>query len=137
MDLRSPDALFLPSACQFFRSPGYGKGDGRLTARMSESTMPPPNTPRSPTVTPDSARIQTATDMPDAQWKRTHRPGFRQDDWNRLTDEFSGLADALALAKLLLQQPNLLLLDEPTNHLDLEARNWLEEYLVHYPNAFV
>jgi ATP-binding cassette subfamily F protein 3 len=43
----------------------------------------------------------------------------------------------LALAKLLLQQPNLLLLDEPTNHLDLEARNWLEEYLKSYPHAFV
>ena len=43
----------------------------------------------------------------------------------------------IALAKLLLQQPNLLLLDEPTNHLDLEARNWLEEYLGKYPHAFV
>jgi ATP-binding cassette, subfamily F, member 3 len=64
--------------------------------------------------------------------------GFRKEDWHRLTDEFSGgWQMRLALAKLLLQQPNLLLLDEPTNHLDLEARNWLEEYLTHYPNAFV
>jgi len=64
--------------------------------------------------------------------------GFGKDDWPRLTDEFSGgWQMRLALAKLLLQQPNLLLLDEPTNHLDLEARNWLEEYLQNYPNAFV
>jgi len=64
--------------------------------------------------------------------------GFSKEDWPRLTDEFSGgWQMRLALAKLLLQQPNLLLLDEPTNHLDLEARNWLEEYLQNYPNAFV
>ena len=64
--------------------------------------------------------------------------GFRKEDWTRLTDEFSGgWQMRLALAKLLLQQPNLLLLDEPTNHLDLEARNWLEEYLDAYPCAFV
>jgi ATP-binding cassette subfamily F protein 3 len=43
----------------------------------------------------------------------------------------------LALAKLLLGQPNLLLLDEPTNHLDLEARNWLEGYLNAYPDAVI
>ena len=64
--------------------------------------------------------------------------GFTKEDWPRLTDEFSGgWQMRLALAKLLLQQPNLLLLDEPTNHLDLEARNWLEEYLQNYPHTFV
>ncbi len=64
--------------------------------------------------------------------------GFRKEDWSRLTDEFSGgWQMRIALAKLLLQRPNLLLLDEPTNHLDLEARNWLEEYLNEYPYAFV
>ncbi len=64
--------------------------------------------------------------------------GFRKDDWHRRTEEFSGgWQMRIALAKLLLEEPNLLLLDEPTNHLDLEARNWLEDYLKNYPNAFV
>ena len=64
--------------------------------------------------------------------------GFPSSDWNRRTEEFSGgWQMRIALGKLLLEQPNLLLLDEPTNHLDLEARNWLEEYLKDYPNAFV
>ncbi len=64
--------------------------------------------------------------------------GFPKEDWTRRTEEFSGgWQMRIALAKLLLEKPNLLLLDEPTNHLDLEARNWLELHLGSYPHAVV
>ena len=64
--------------------------------------------------------------------------GFHKEDWARRTEEFSGgWQMRIALAKLLLEKPNMLLLDEPTNHLDLEARNWLEQYLAQYPFAVV
>ncbi|MFN8061832.1 MAG: ABC-F family ATP-binding cassette domain-containing protein [Vicinamibacterales bacterium] len=64
--------------------------------------------------------------------------GFSPADFERPTETFSGgWQMRIALAKLLLLRPNLLLLDEPTNHLDLDARNWLEEYLVDYPDAVI
>jgi len=64
--------------------------------------------------------------------------GFAPSDYERPCEQFSGgWQMRIALAKLLLQRPTLLLLDEPTNHLDLPARDWLEDYLCHYPYAVV
>ena len=63
---------------------------------------------------------------------------FPKDDWDRPCEEFSGgWQMRIALAKLLLDTPDLLLMDEPTNHLDIEARNWLEGYLNQYPHAYI
>jgi ATP-binding cassette subfamily F protein 3 len=64
--------------------------------------------------------------------------GFKEKDFGRRTDELSGgWLMRIALAKILLQSPDLLLLDEPTNHLDLTSLIWLEEFLVNYPGATV
>jgi ATP-binding cassette subfamily F protein 3 len=64
--------------------------------------------------------------------------GFKERDFARMTDEFSGgWLMRIALAKLLLTQPDILLLDEPTNHLDLEAVTWLEGFLRAYDGAIV
>jgi ATP-binding cassette subfamily F protein 3 len=64
--------------------------------------------------------------------------GFAEPDFGRPCEQFSGgWQMRIALARLLVQRPNLLLLDEPTNHLDLPARDWLENYLRTYPYAVV
>ena len=64
--------------------------------------------------------------------------GFSPVQLHLRTETFSGgWQMRIALAKLLLQCPQLLLLDEPTNHLDLEARNWLESFLRTYAHAVV
>ena len=64
--------------------------------------------------------------------------GFLRSDFDRNTEEFSGgWQMRIALAKALMQNPDILLLDEPTNYLDLEARSWLEEFLQNYKGGFL
>ncbi|TDM12150.1 ABC-F family ATP-binding cassette domain-containing protein [Macrococcus lamae] len=63
---------------------------------------------------------------------------FKEEDFNQKIDYFSGgQKTRLALAEMLLQQPDLLLLDEPTNHLDMETTAWLENYLLTYKGAII
>jgi ATP-binding cassette subfamily F protein 3 len=57
--------------------------------------------------------------------------GFSKNDFYRRMNEFSsGWQMRVALAKILLQHPEIILLDEPTNHLDIESIQWLENFLV-------
>ena len=62
--------------------------------------------------------------------------GFKREDFQRPTSEFSGgWRMRIELAKILLQQPDLILLDEPTNHIDIESVIWLEKFLTEKAKA--
>lgn len=62
--------------------------------------------------------------------------GFDPDDWKRPVNSFSGGEQSrIALARLLLEEPDLILLDEPTNHLDLQAIEWLENFIKNAKSA--
>lgn len=64
--------------------------------------------------------------------------GFKREDFDRQTSEFSGgWRMRIELAKLLLKKPDVLLLDEPTNHLDIESIQWLEDFLIDNGQAVV
>lgn len=64
--------------------------------------------------------------------------GFKEEDYERKCSEFSGgWQMRIALARLLLSEPDLLILDEPTNHLDRGAREWLGDYLSRYDGTLL
>ncbi len=93
--------------------------------------------PQDPNFNPDQTALDYATPLPDGPEDFTPRDRARQllyqfriTDLNQKMGTMSGgQIKRVALAKVLLSQPDFLILDEPTNHLDIEMVEWLENYL--------
>ena len=103
-----------------------------------------PNSPRVMSLAEEHAELHAEFDRRggytlEAEIGRVlHGLGFSQDDYRKRVEHFSGgWQMRIALARLLLQRPDMLLLDEPTNHLDLRATEWLEGYLRQYKGAVI
>lgn len=109
----------------------------RLEASVSDD-------PRTLTLVEEHHRLHEAVEG-SGYWRRRDRIqevltglGFESGDLDRPVEEFSGgWQMRVALAKVLLENPDILLLDEPTNYLDIEARDWLEDYLRGFSGGFV
>ncbi len=116
----------------------------RLEALHKESESLPADDPRQPELLEIEGELRHRLEELDAFRMKSKIEsillglGFRMEDMDRPTREFSGgWQMRLAMAKLLLREPSLLLLDEPTNHLDIESQHWLESYLRNYDGALV
>jgi ATP-binding cassette, subfamily F, member 3 len=92
------------------------------------------------------AQAQLITQLDESGWHRRSAVaesvllglGFSSEDLNKMTESFSGgWQMRIALAKVLMQNPDILLLDEPTNYLDIEARSWLEQFLDNFKGGFL
>ena len=91
-------------------------------------------------------QAELITELEESGWHRREATaesvliglGFSRSDFERKTEEFSGgWQMRIALAKSLMQNPDILLLDEPTNYLDIEARTWLESFLKDFKGGFL